>query len=66
MFKPYVKMVHKILILGQNGKRFLTLRYISKNHSNPKPICPKKIPTPGQYAYAKLILPWDKLSWPEV
>jgi hypothetical protein len=68
MFEPYVKMIHKILILGQNSKRFLTKAIFQKIIPTFSQYAQKYISTPGQYAYAyaKLILSWDKLSWPQV
>jgi len=65
MFQQYVRLEHKILILAQNSKRFLTLGYISKIIPTLSQYAQNYIPTPGQYAYAKLIFSWDKLSWPE-
>ncbi len=46
----------KILILSQSVKNIVTLHHIPEIYFNLKPICPKKIQTLSQYAYAKLVL----------
>jgi hypothetical protein len=56
----------KILIISQSFKKILNLRSYSKNIFQPQANMLKRIPTLSQYAYAKLILSWDKLSWHEL
>jgi hypothetical protein len=56
----------KILILGQSAKNDYNLRSYSKNIFQPSTNMPKTIPILIQYAYAKLVVSWDKPYWPEV
>lgn len=44
----------------QNGNQNSNLKSYFKKNSNLKSMCPNDISTLGQYAYAKLVLSWDK------